>query len=200
MDGASENATWRADLLELQATLLAHFKRSLTDDRIVAQPQKVDACRYCWGKGHHWQWKSRREYQAALVTGDLDDPDLSDRGGFGYRPSRGPNPDCPECDGCGTQDTLQKLIASLPQDLVQRLRSISVNHRGASLTVFDACDPISDAIRFVAERLGSLKGEVPQNDFAAALRAISARGSSAPLASERGAVTCAEERGVQSDQ
>ncbi|EAQ6131916.1 terminase small subunit [Salmonella enterica] len=59
-------------------------------------------CRYCWGFGHHYQWRDviefeEREAEAKAKKGK--EPD--DAGGYGYNHNREPNPDCPRCNGDG---------------------------------------------------------------------------------------------------
>ena len=77
-------------------------------------------CRYCYGQDHEYQWRSKREFREARIAAILrrfpkaremncadfekfDHPRLpSDAGGFGYRATSAPCPDCPECEGLGT--------------------------------------------------------------------------------------------------
>ena len=64
-------------------------------------------CRHCFGVGHNYQWRDEAElaravdaYMAALGTPKpLPTPNMD--GGFGFRPDRAANPDCPRCDGIG---------------------------------------------------------------------------------------------------
>jgi len=81
----------------------------------------LGACRYCHGIDFEYQWKSPREYRdalarvvydffagddlrAAAMRGEIEDLRLpTDIGGFGYRISDDPNPDCPECAGLGIE-------------------------------------------------------------------------------------------------
>lgn len=61
-------------------------------------------CRHCWGIGHAYQWNAREYADAAakaMTDGKL--PPLME-GGDGWRKTRDPNPDCPECCGEGVED------------------------------------------------------------------------------------------------
>ncbi len=64
----------------------------------------VGACRYCHGGiEHDYQFRTRREYDeacAGAVAKEQAPP--SNKGGYGYRRSAQPHPDCPECDGLGS--------------------------------------------------------------------------------------------------
>jgi phage terminase small subunit len=77
-------------------------------DRNELTQYRRGACRYCWGVGHHYQWKTPRELcEAAEQHVRKSEPACSNylppamEGGYGYRRSARPNPVCPECDGLG---------------------------------------------------------------------------------------------------
>lgn len=62
-------------------------------------------CRHCHGAGHAYQWRDELEWaeacdQAARAGADAL-PDNS--GGYGFRQTAKPHPDCPRCDGEGLQ-------------------------------------------------------------------------------------------------
>lgn len=78
-------------------------------------------CRYCYGDGFQYQWRTQREYDEAFKgwqkanrfregsgkpwiypAFDDNDPTCPDLGGgFGYNAATPANPMCPECDGEG---------------------------------------------------------------------------------------------------
>ncbi len=62
-------------------------------------------CRYCHGIGHEYQY-TVVEYLKAKRR----DPDLPEHpaGGYGFKPSARPNPDCPECGGDGVEQLFIK--------------------------------------------------------------------------------------------
>ena len=74
---------------------------------LLADPRALTAhhigpCRYCWGIGHEYQWKTPREFRDALALAAVEGkPEPTDTGGYGYRIDGHPNPDCPECCGLG---------------------------------------------------------------------------------------------------
>lgn len=71
---------------------------------------RVGACRHCWGIGGAYQWKER-EYMQAVADweracdrrkpGEPEPPMPDPSGGFGYRFTAAPNPDCDGCEGEG---------------------------------------------------------------------------------------------------
>lgn len=96
------------DLLIRAETILKADPRELTEHRI-------GACRFCWGIDHQYQWKTRREFREALDRATTKLPKKpsvaqrnllpTDEGGFGYKITEKPNPDCPECSGLGVPFT-----------------------------------------------------------------------------------------------
>lgn len=93
------------DLLRRAETILTADARELTEHRI-------GACRYCYGIDHEYQWTTPREFRRALTLATAKLPKKptaaqrnalpTDEGGFGFKVTRDPNPECPECAGLGT--------------------------------------------------------------------------------------------------
>jgi phage terminase small subunit len=68
----------------------------------------VGACRFCYGVGHTYQWRTPREFHECLAQPHRDFSATGDReaeghpeGGYGYDASLPPNQDCSECGGEG---------------------------------------------------------------------------------------------------
>lgn len=93
------------DLLIRAETILKADARELTEHRI-------GACRFCYGIDHEYQWTTPREFRRALALATAKLPKKptaaqrnalpTDEGGFGFKVTRDPNPECPECAGLGT--------------------------------------------------------------------------------------------------
>ncbi|WP_065202682.1 terminase small subunit [Chromobacterium subtsugae] len=60
-----------------------------------------DNCRHCWGAGHQYQWTEAEFEQAQREAKEKGEEAPGEKGGFGYVPTRDPNPACPECAGEG---------------------------------------------------------------------------------------------------
>lgn len=75
------------DLANVDANELVEYRR--------------DNCRHCWGIGYAYQWTEAEfeeaERKATSKNGDMP----TNEGGFGFLPTRAPNPECPECAGEG---------------------------------------------------------------------------------------------------
>lgn len=75
------------DLANVDANELVEYRR--------------DNCRHCWGIGHAYQW-TEAEFEAAdKEAADKGSRPPTDEGGYGFVPTREPNPECPECAGDG---------------------------------------------------------------------------------------------------
>lgn len=108
---------------EALALVIEHSRTVLAADSAEISQVRRCACRYCHGPGHAYQWRTEKEYWKALEHAAAQAerwdnmgakqretagprPELpTDAGGFGYRKTVQPHPDCPECDGLGTGET-----------------------------------------------------------------------------------------------
>lgn len=99
---ATAEAGMQFDVRKLLETYLAI---SFVDPNELIQ-MRVGACRHCWGEGGGYHWKER-EYVEALAAWERkpDGPMPDIGGGFGYRHTAAPNPECVECEGEGLPRT-----------------------------------------------------------------------------------------------
>lgn len=102
--------------MTVKKLLQTYIEIAFTDPNELSRVE-VGACRHCWGVGGEYQWKER-EYAKALDTWQRqhhawdtkapdrrgDEPQMPDpAGGFGYRFTAAPNPECHECEGRGLE-------------------------------------------------------------------------------------------------
>lgn len=106
----------RAERAKLTADdVLNRIAAVLQADPAKLTQHHIGCCRYCWGQDHSFQWKTEREFAEAFrkakakVKSDATPEELDTLpkrdGGFGYRVTRDPNPECPECAGLGVPYT-----------------------------------------------------------------------------------------------
>jgi phage terminase small subunit len=88
--------------------ILATLSHQITADRNELTQHRRGACRYCHGNQNRFQWRTPREYSEAveqhMLKGEAYQANHSapdNEGGYGYRQSADPHPDCPECEGLG---------------------------------------------------------------------------------------------------
>ncbi len=176
-----------ARLAELKAEQAKRLDMTADDivsmwwDTATANPNeliqhRIGACRYCHGIDHGYQWKTKREFDQALVNyttaklmgkkgkddaevvtlpGDdprtLDDMMLpTDQGGFGYRITLDPNPDCPECAGLGTGYVVTQDTTKLSPQARLLYNGLKVTANGFEILTADR----QKAMEHVARRLG----------------------------------------------
>ena len=109
------------DLLRRAETVLMADARKLTSHHI-------GSCRYCWGVEHHYQWKTEREWLA-------EDPEKEPNGGFGYRITNKPHPDCPECSGLGEPYTVFADTDDLPEDVAVLFEGVKETRHGKEIVM-----------------------------------------------------------------
>jgi hypothetical protein len=210
-------------IAELRAAERRQF--NLTADRIVkrwealaeADPRdltqhRVGACRYCWGSGHAFQWKTEREYLAARASwldslhkktresleqahGEitfevsdalaLHDPRIPSRaGGFGYRVTTEPNRDCPECNGLGVPFVQIADTTKLSPSSALLFGGVKQTNHGIEIKVEDRAKPLE----FLAKRAGVLVDTVKHDatdGFAAGLASLTSRATTALMVRAR---------------
>ena len=98
-----------------------------------------DACRYCHGIGHEYQYTEQerrraeaRHYAEAKEAGipEEDIPPFIAAGGTGYNPNREPHPDCPECFGEGVERTIIADTRYLPAGARKLYAGIKITKDG----------------------------------------------------------------------
>ncbi len=89
------------------------------DPREIITHRRV-CCRYCWGSGHQYQFRDETEFAnefARVIDANqrkgMREALPSDAGGYGYRPSVQPHPECPKCDGEGIGEVYVADFATL---------------------------------------------------------------------------------------
>ena len=107
---------------EALALVLADARAVVAADASELTRWRCLNCRHCWGVGNAYRWRNEREFWKALEAASAEQerfdalpeskrkgavrPELpNDDGGYGFRRTDEVNPDCPECEGEGVQDT-----------------------------------------------------------------------------------------------
>ncbi|WP_312926039.1 terminase small subunit [Atlantibacter hermannii] len=82
--------------------VLAQMWQLATFDANDLSQYRRGCCRYCWGFGHHYQWRDMVEFEEQrLKSVEKKSREPEDAGGYGYDHNREPNPTCPRCNGDG---------------------------------------------------------------------------------------------------
>lgn len=118
------------------------------------------ACRYCWGFGHHYQWRDAVEFdeETAKVEGREGARLPQDTGGYGYDHNREPNPECPRCNGDGIGQPYFADTRKLSPDAALAYSGVKLGKSGVEITAISR-ERMYEA---VMKRLGLADSEFAQ--------------------------------------
>ena len=117
------------------------------------------ACRYCWGFGHHYQWRDAVEFEEKrLEAVERDRREPEDSGGYGYDHNREPNPECPRCNGDGIGQPYFPDTRKLPAASRLAYSGVKVGKNGVEITAISR----ERMFEAVMKRLGLADSEFAQ--------------------------------------
>lgn len=139
--------------------VLAQMWQLATFDANQLSQYRRGACRYCWGFGHHYQWRDAVEFEEKrldAVERDRREPD--DSGGYGYDHNREPNPECPRCNGDGIGQPYFPDTRKLPPVSRLAYSGVKVGKNGVEITAISR----ERMFEAVMKRLGLADSEFAQ--------------------------------------
>lgn len=118
------------------------------------------ACRYCWGFGHHYQWRDAVEFEeeTAKAEGREGARQPEDTGGYGYDHNKEPNPECPRCNGDGIGQPYFPDTRKLPAVSRLAYSGVKVGKNGVEITAISR----ERMFEAVMKRLGLADSEFAQ--------------------------------------
>lgn len=140
--------------------VLAQMWQLATFDANQLSQYRRGACRYCWGFGHHYQWRDAVEFDEALakVEGNERAKPPEDPGGYGYDHNREPNSECPRCNGDGIGQPYFADTRRLPPDAALAYSGVKLGKNGVEITAISR-ERMYEA---VMKRLGLADSEFAQ--------------------------------------
>ncbi|MCU2458249.1 terminase small subunit [Enterobacter hormaechei subsp. hoffmannii] len=140
--------------------VLAQMWQLATFDANQLSQYRRGACRYCWGFGHHYQWRDAVEFdeETAKVEGREGARLPEDTGGYGYDHNREPNPECPRCNGDGIGQPYFPDTRKLPQVSRLAYSGVKVGKNGVEITAISR----ERMFEAVMKRLGLADSEFAQ--------------------------------------
>ncbi|MEB5748438.1 terminase small subunit [Leclercia adecarboxylata] len=140
--------------------VLAQMWQLATFDANQLSQYRRGACRYCWGFGHHYQWRDAVEFDEALAKAEGNEraKPPEDPGGYGYDHNREPNPDCPRCNGDGIGQPYFADTRKLPPDAALAYSGVKLGKNGVEITAISR-ERMYEA---VMKRLGLADSEFAQ--------------------------------------
>ena len=140
--------------------VLAQMWQLATFDANQLSQYRRGACRYCWGFGHHYQWRDAVEFEEeiAKVEGKEGARQPEDTGGYGYDHNREPNPECPRCNGDGIGQPYFPDTRKLPAVSRLAYTGVKVGKNGVEITAISR----ERMFEAVMKRLGLADSEFAQ--------------------------------------
>lgn len=140
--------------------VLAQMWQLATFDANQLSQYRRGACRYCWGFGHHYQWRDAVEFEeeTAKVEGREGSRQPEDTGGYGYDHNREPNSECPRCNGDGIGQPYFPDTRKLPAVSRLAYSGVKVGKNGVEITAISR----ERMFEAVMKRLGLADSEFAQ--------------------------------------
>ena len=139
--------------------VLAQMWQLATFDANQLSQYRRGACRYCWGFGHHYQWRDAVEFEEKrLEAVERDRREPEDSGGYGYDHNREPNPECPRCNGDGIGQPYFPDTRKLPAISRLAYSGVKVGKNGVEITAISR----ERMFEAVMKRLGLADSEFAQ--------------------------------------
>jgi len=140
--------------------VLAQMWQLATFDANQLSQYRRGACRYCWGFGHHYQWRDAVEFdeELAKVEGREGARQPEDTGGYGYDHNKEPNPECPRCNGDGIGQPYFPDTRKLPEISRLAYSGVKVGKNGVEITAISR----ERMFEAVMKRLGLADSEFAQ--------------------------------------
>lgn len=140
--------------------VLAQMWQLATFDANQLSQYRRGACRYCWGFGHHYQWRDAVEFdeETAKVEGREGARLPEDTGGYGYDHNKEPNPECPRCNGDGIGQPYFPDTRKLPAVSRLAYSGVKVGKNGVEITAISR----ERMFEAVMKRLGLADSEFAQ--------------------------------------
>lgn len=140
--------------------VLAQMWQLATFDANQLSQYRRGACRYCWGFGHHYQWRDAVEFDEALAKNEGKEgaKQPEDPGGYGYDHNREPHPECPRCNGDGIGQPYFADTRKLSPDAALAYSGVKLGKNGVEITAISR-ERMYEA---VMKRLGLADSEFAQ--------------------------------------
>ncbi|POT55135.1 terminase small subunit [Citrobacter amalonaticus] len=139
--------------------VLSQMWQLATFDANQLSQYRRGACRYCWGFGHHYQWRDAVEYEEErLEAVERKRREPEDVGGYGYDHTQEPNPECPRCNGDGVGQPFFADTRKLSATAALAYSGVKLGKHGVEITAISR----ERMFEAVMKRLGLADSEFAQ--------------------------------------
>lgn len=128
-------------------------------DIALADPAELNrvmrrCCRYCYGRGHAYQYKNGDEFAHALAAwmrapAKTRGEPPSDEGGYGFNFTFRPHPECTECRGEGHLDTFFSDTRTLSPRARKLFAGVKLTKNGLEVMTRDQDAALANYARFL---------------------------------------------------
>lgn len=159
----------RAEALKIeQIDVLSRLWGIATADPNELVKHKLVNCRNCWGADHKFQWRDEDEFEEALNQAIAEEKEIqqempeyqatypNDEGGYGYRRTKQPHPECPKCDGEGKGYVHVEDTSSLSETAKLLYAGVEQGKEGIKVKMHDQMA----ALKLVGQHIGMFKEKV----------------------------------------
>lgn len=178
--------------LDMAAILRRLSEIALADPSELSRPRRLN-CRHCYGLDHGYQWIDQAEWARATAVAQRkkqEAPDAS--GGFGFRATAPPHPDCLHCGGDGHLDVHVADLRDVSPQARKLFAGIKTTQHGVEVRTHDQMAVIDKIIRILGgyedrvrmeltgrdgQAVQSLMGELTPDQAAALYRKAMAGGA-----------------------
>lgn len=151
-----------------------------------------NACRFCYGTNHKYQYTPNEMEQARLEHGvyllqaaangiklSAEERQFNPKGGLGFDPRKRPNPDCPECFGQGEGHMFVKDTRDLTPQSKALYAGVERGKDGLKMKMHDK----AGALQLLMRHAGMLNDKIklqgdPENPLVALIKQVSGTGLS----------------------
>lgn len=159
----------RAEYLKIeQIDVLQRIWGIATADPRELVKHKIVNCRHCWGKDHQYQWRDEAEFENALDNAVAEERMIqqvmpnykaaypTDDGGYGYRRTKPPHPECPSCYGEGKGYIHIEDTSELSESALYLYAGAKQTKEGVEIKMNDQVA----ALKLVGQHIGMFKDKV----------------------------------------
>ena len=151
-----------------QVDVLSRLWSVATADPRELVKHKVVNCRFCWGVDHHYQWVEEEEFESAIQQAIAEEKAIqqdmpeyqathpTDDGGYGFRRTKPPHPECIKCDGEGKGYIHNEDTSTLSESARLLYAGAKQTKEGVEIKMHDQMA----ALKLVGQHIGMCKDEV----------------------------------------
>jgi phage terminase small subunit len=132
-----------------QAVIGQWWKIATADASDITQVRHYN-CRHCHGFDHEFFWKDETEFEQS------NDPNKDDFGGYGFRETDNPDPDCPKCEGLGIESIWLEDTRNLNDKAAALFDGVKQTRNGIEIKTVDR----NAALANIARALGMFTDNV----------------------------------------